>query len=141
MARTRTRPFQYKFLTDDGVRMEISTNSLNSPTTISYLTAKLKIEVENKQEEYAQIIKKIKDDVKLKIKGLIDYNMIEKSIINVNISDNTINTNNYTHITYEVFIKTNESLTQEEHKDLLYNLGEQINPFLIEEISIITKKK
>lgn len=141
MARTRTRPFQYKFITDDGVRMEISTNSLNSPTTISYLTAKLKIEVENKQEEYAQIIKKIKDDVKLKIKGLIDYNMVEKSIINVNISDNTINTNNYTHITYEVFVKTKESLTQEEHKDLLYNLAEQINPFLIEEISIITKKK
>lgn len=133
MSRPRFKPIVYDLEKDNHFVTKVSTNTTEENPSVVFLRAKIRITPIESRKSYETEILSIEDEFKDFATDLLNNNIdYDKNyIFSVDVAEKSVKYKKTSHLRYDIFLKPNNKIKLEEHRDKLQTLSDILDKKLI----------
>lgn len=133
MSRPRFKPIVYDLEKDNHFVTKVSTNTTEENPSVVFLRAKIRITPIESRKSYESEILSIEDEFKDFATDLLNNNndYDKNYIFSVDVAEKSVKYKKTSHLRYDIFLKPNNKIKLEEHRDKLQTLSDILDKKLI----------
>lgn len=134
MSRPRFKPIVYNLEKDNHFVTKVSTNTTEERPNVVFLRAKVRITPIEIKKTYEEDILTISSEFDKFVRSILDINpnYDRNYIFSVDIAEKSVKYKKTSHLRYDIFLKSKNRISLEEHKNILKSLSDIFDKKLIE---------
>ena len=134
MSRPRFKPIVYNLEKDNHFVTKVSTNTTEERPNVVFLRAKVRITPIEIKKTYEKDILSITSEFDSFVRSVLDANpnYDRNYIFSVDVAEKSVKYKKTSHLRYDRFLKPQNKLRLEEHRDILKSISDTLDEKLIE---------